>query len=106
MTPAGEPAPIACSLDAGSLAERMEEWRALVSSSVVAIDADATSVRLVLDGSPGALEAAASLGQSETRCCAFFDVAIDLGPDSRTLSLRVPQGAEESLAAFVALLTS
>jgi hypothetical protein len=105
MTAAGEPAPIACSLDAGSVADRMEEWRTFVASSVVAMDADATSVHLSLDDSPGALVAAASLGQHEARCCAFFDVAIDLRPDGRSLSLRVPRSAEEALAAFVAQLT-
>jgi len=43
-------------------------------------------------------------GQREKRSCAFFDVAVDLGPDSRTHSLRVPPGGEDTLAAFVALL--
>jgi len=93
-------------MDAGSLAERREEWRALEPSSVVAIHADGRCVRMVLDDSPAALVAAASLGQREKRRCAFFDVAIDLGTDSRTLSLRVRHGAEETLAAFVALLTT
>ena len=106
MTAPGPPVPIACSLDAGARAGRMEEWRALVASSVVDIDAGATSVRMVLDDAPASLETAVSLGQREKRCCAFFDVAIELGPDSRTLSLRVPAGAEETLAAFVALLTT
>ncbi len=106
MTAPEEAVPIACSLDTGSLAERVEEWQALVASSVVDVDvdADATTVRLVLDDSPASLVAAASLGQREKRCCTFFDVAIELGPDSRTLSLRVPPGAEDALAAFVALL--
>ena len=53
MTPPQEPGPIACSLDTGSLAERVPEWQA----------------------------------EREKRSCAFFDVAIDLGPDSRTHSL-------------------
>jgi len=79
MTAEGEPIPTACSLGAGSLAERIDEWRALVTSS---------------------------FGQREKRCCAFFDVAIGLGADSRTLSLTVPDRAEEALAAFVVLLTS
>ena len=105
MTTPEAPVPLACSLDAGSLAERMEQWRALVASSAVAIDVDARCVRIILDDSPAALVAAASLGQREKRCCAFFDVTIELEPDSRTLSLRVPRGAEDALAAFVAQLT-
>ena len=105
MTPAGEPPPIACSLDSGSLAERIDEWRALVASSVVGVESDATSLRLVLRDSDAALVAAASLGQRETQCCGFFAVGIELGPDTRTLTLRVPDGAEEAMTAFVALLT-
>jgi len=105
MTPAGEPAPIACSLDDGTLAERIDEWRELVASSVVNVEADATSVRLELGDSEAALVAAASLGQREKQCCAFFTVAIELGSDRRTLTLSVPDGAEEAMATFVALLT-
>ena len=97
-------APIACSLDAGELTERMEEWRALVASSVRTLESDATTVRLVLDGSDGALLRAAALGQREKACCPFFDVSIDLAADARTLTLGVPDGAEEVLATFVAML--
>jgi hypothetical protein len=104
MTPTGEPAPITCSLDVGTLAERIDEWRELVASSVVDVQADATSVRLVLRDTEAALVAAASLGQREKQCCSFFTVAIELGPDHRTLTLRVPDGAEEPMATFVALL--
>lgn len=96
--------PVACSLDATSLAGRIDEWRALVASSVVSLESDATSVRLVLEGSDATLVAATSLGQREKQCCAFFDVGIELGPDARTLYLRVPPGAEEAMAHFVELL--
>jgi hypothetical protein len=105
VTSQGDPAPVACSLDAGSLTERIDEWRAFVESSVVEVESDATSVHLVLRESEAALVAAASLGQREKRCCEFFEVAIDIGSDRRALTLRVPDGAEEALAAFVALLT-
>jgi hypothetical protein len=100
----GEAVDLACSLGAGSLEERVGEWRALVSSSVVAVEAEATSVRLVLDESPEALAAAASLAQREKQCCPFFDVAILIGPVQRTLRLTVPAGAEEAMAAFVEML--
>jgi hypothetical protein len=106
MSDGPEPVPVACSLDAASLAGRIDEWRALVASSVVSWEADATSVRLVLEGSDATLAAAAGLGQREKQCCAFFDVGIELGPGTRTLYLRVPPEAEEAMAHFVELLRS
>ena len=106
MNDGSERVPIACTLDAGALGERVDEWRALVASSVVALEADATSVRLVLDQSDAALAAAASLGQREKQCCTFFEVGIELGPEVRALYLRVPPEAEVAMADFVALLRS
>ena len=104
MSASADRPPIACALDAGSLAERIAEWRALTAASVHAIDADATSVRLVLDDSDAALAAAVSLGQREKRCCPFFEVGVELGPESRSLCLRVPPDAADALAAFVEML--
>ena len=96
--------PIACSLDAGSLADRVEEWRALVATCVVAVETEQTVVHLVLEPSDVALVAAVELAQREKQCCPFFDVVIDIGAQQRTLSLRVPDGAEEVMATFVAML--
>jgi hypothetical protein len=107
MTAAGEEVevPIACSLDAATFAERGEEWRALVSSSAVtSVEAGASAVRLVLGDSEDALTTAVTLAQREKQCCPFFDVSVALQADRRTLILAVPDGAEEALAAFVALL--
>jgi hypothetical protein len=104
VTSQADPGPIACSLDAGSLTERVDEWRAFVASSVVEVESDATSVHLVLCDSEAALVAAASLGQREKQCCGFFEVNIEIGSDGRVLTLRVPDGAEEAMATFVALL--
>jgi hypothetical protein len=78
----------------------------LVASSVSTMSSDATRVRLVLDDSDAALLEAASLGQREKACCPFFEVSLELTAETRTLSLRVPEGAEEVLAAFVAMLRS
>ncbi len=97
--------PIACSLDAGGMAERVSEWRALVATSVVAVDAERTAVHLVLAPSESALVTAVELAQREKQCCPFFDVALDIAAQQRTLSLRVPDGAEEVMATFVAMLT-
>ena len=96
--------PIACSLDAGSLADRVDEWRALVATSVDAVEVEPKAVHLVLEPSELALVTAVELAQREKQCCPFFDVAIEIGAQRRTLSLRVPDGAEEAMATFVALL--
>jgi len=106
-------AAIACSLDAGSLEARVQEWRALVATSVEVVEAVeveggggdgmARSVRLVLAPTDEALVRATSLGQSEKQCCPFFDVVVEIEAARRSLVLYVPDGAEESLATFVAL---
>ena len=98
--------PIACSLDAASLGDLADEWHALGATSVTAMEAGATAVRLVLRDSDAALTSAAALAQREKQCCAFFEVSIALEADRRTLVLTVPHGAEEALAAFVALLSA
>jgi hypothetical protein len=101
-----DPVPIACTLEAGSTAERADEWRALIASSVVAVEVGIHSVRLVLRDTDEALVSAASLGAREKECCAFFDVGIEIDPERRALCLSVPPGAEEALTTFVALLRS
>jgi hypothetical protein len=98
--------PIACSLDAASLGERADEWRALVASSVTSVEASDTAVRLLLRDSDAALTAAVDLAQREKHCCPFFDVSLALEADRRTLVLEVPDGAQDVLAAFVELLSS
>jgi hypothetical protein len=103
---ASPPVPVACTLDAGALGQRLDEWRALVASSVLRVESDEASVRLILRDSDDALLSAVSLGAREKACCAFFDVAVEIQPDTRTLRLSVPDGAEEALAAFAELLTS
>jgi hypothetical protein len=102
VTACGEP--IACSLDAASLAERADEWRALVASSVTSVRSDPAALRLTLRDSDAALTAAASLARREKQCCPFFDVSIVVEADRCTLVLAVPEGAEEVLAAFAALV--
>ncbi len=100
----GADAPTACNLDARALADRVEEWRALVANSVVTVEAEPTSVHLVLAPSESALVTAVDLAQREKQCCPFFAVALDIGERQRTLSLQVPEGAEEAIATFVAML--
>jgi hypothetical protein len=102
--PAREPIPIACTLDAESVADRTDEWRQFIASSVMAVETGDTTIGLVLRDSDAALVAAASLGAREKACCAFFDVDIEIQPERRTLRLSVPAGAEEALFTFLELV--
>jgi hypothetical protein len=102
--PAPEPVPLACSLDAAAVGERADEWRALVAWSVASVEVSARALRLVLRDSDADLTAAVGLAQREKECCPFFDVTLALDADRRTLVLSVPDGAEDVLAAFAALL--
>jgi hypothetical protein len=97
--------PIACALDAASLQDRADAWRALVATSVTSVEVDERCVRLLLDPSDAALTTAVALAQAEKECCPFFDVSLALQADRRTLVLAVPDGAQEVLAAFVAMLS-
>jgi len=99
-----ERAPIACCLGPEEFEERRGQWQALVASSVESLEVEPTTLRLALEGSDGALVRAAELGRLEKACCPFFDISIDLGAETRTLTVRVPEGAEEVLDAFVAML--
>ncbi len=104
MSKSDDTVAIACSLEAGSLEQRVVEWRDLVASAVDTVETGPTSVRFALQDGDDALLAAVSLGQREKQCCAFFEVSVELGPDTRMLVLHVPDGAEEALAQFVASL--
>jgi hypothetical protein len=106
VTAGAQGIPIACSLSASALSERLGEWRALVNSFVSSVDTGGGSLRFVLRDSDEALVAAASLGAREKACCPFFDVAIELEPDRRVLRLSVPSGAEPVLDELLLALRS
>jgi hypothetical protein len=98
--------PIACTLNAGEMPARLEEWKAFVRQSVVASETSPTSARFLLTSTDEALVAAASLAQREKECCAFFDFAILIEAQQRWLNVTVPSGAEETLASFAATLVA
>jgi hypothetical protein len=103
---AGAAVPIACTLEADHLPERLAEWRTFGKTLVHRAETQPTSARFLLADGDDVLAAAVSLAQRETQCCAFFDFAVELGPEARWLSVRVPAGAEETLRSFLELLGS
>jgi len=71
--------PIACSLDAGQLGDRIEWWRAVMAHAIGEPEPVEDGLRIRL---PSALEVEVRrLVAAESECCAFFgfDVARDAG---------------------------
>ena len=97
--------PIACTLTSESAAARVEEWRQFLAHSTGAAEqAGALALRVQLDGSPEALEAAVDLARREKACCAFFEFSIEVEADASWLSVKVPPDAADTLADFASLL--
>lgn len=97
-------APIACSLDAVDLRQRIEEWRQFRRDHVGAITEDGAAAQFELDLSEAALLSAVSLSELEKACCPFFDFSIGVEPGRRTLRVSVPPEAAEVLSSFVEML--
>lgn len=86
--------PIACTLDAGAMPDRLADWKAVLDRARVRTTADdgATRVEFGDDVRVGEL---AELAAAEQHCCAFFSFAITVDQRGVALEVRVPDGAEE-----------
>ena len=90
--------PIACSLDAAAMGERLAEMRAIGSDALV------SAVPGVLRFRPGP-ETRARLERivaAEAECCAFLDLALEDEPGALRLTIAGPEGAEPIVAGMVA----
>jgi hypothetical protein len=99
--------PIACSLAAGALGDRVAEWQTVLRTTVTASDrSDPHHLRLHLQPSLDAdrIGQLVGLAGREKACCPFFDFSLDIGADTLQLVVRVPTG-EEAAAALDAFAT-
>ena len=96
--------PIVCSLNAEAADGRIREWRTFLSGSVVSTERRGNVLRLGLVVSDGVLANAADLAAREKTCCPFFDFAIEIEPEARTLRVEVPEEASQVLEDFARLL--
>jgi hypothetical protein len=97
--------PIACSLDADTLTQRLGEMSALGRDALLDVDA-AVPGRAILrfrcdDGTRTRLEAIVA---AEASCCAFMRFALANEPAAIAMTIEAPEGAElvveDLLAAF------
>jgi hypothetical protein len=99
--------PIACTLSAGQVGDRIEEWRSFFATSVDAVDAAGKdSLRLQVKDDPAELVAAVDLARREVTCCAFFDFSIVIESTRSWLVIEVPPDGREILAGLADLLPS
>lgn len=85
--------PIACSLSAGGIEERQQEWSDLLVHVSTRSAAPDGALRLTFDDATP-LEDLTRLVAAERDCCAFFAFTITIDADGLTLDVRAPAGAE------------
>jgi hypothetical protein len=98
--------PIACSLDAADWQSRIDDWRALFSAHVTALEApSATRLRMRLRSEGAAIDALVALARQEVECCPFFTFAIEIDADGLVFAASVPPEAAPVLEEFARLAT-
>jgi MerR family transcriptional regulator, copper efflux regulator len=99
-------APIACTLEAGDMATRLDEWTALMADKQDLLRG--VSRRRALDGGGLRLEFGpnadvaeiARLAAAEQGCCRFFDFAIRIDDRGVALEVHAPADAQPVVAAL------
>ena len=89
-----DPAPVACTLGAGDQAQRVTDWRDLLSRAALTQVEDGVRATLALAD----IERATSLAVAEQECCAFFTFRLDLRGPEFDLMISAPPEAAPLLA--------
>jgi MerR family transcriptional regulator, copper efflux regulator len=91
--------PIACTLDAGDMATRLDEWNALLAGVTARRRLDDGGLRL--EFGPGAdVAEIARLAAAEQWCCRFFHFALMIDDRGVALEMHAPPDGEPVLAAL------
>jgi hypothetical protein len=93
--------PIACSLSATELPNRLAEMAGLGRAAL--LDARTTATRAQLRFAAGASvhDRVAAIVAAESQCCAFLNMTLSEEPDTVVLTIEAPEGAEVVLAELV-----
>jgi hypothetical protein len=92
-------AAIACTLDAGSMSDRLAEWQAILDRARSRTATRDDALRVEFDDEI-ALGELTRLVAAEQRCCAFFAFAITVDSRGIGLEVRVPDGATDIVTAL------
>ena len=91
--------PISCSLDAGEMDGRMDDWQALLG---LVIDRTPVTdgISLSFSPEPGVAAQVARLAVAEQACCSFFDFTVRMSGGELQLEVRGPQDAQAIISAL------
>jgi hypothetical protein len=94
--------PIACSLDATQLSERLGEMSALGDAALVDARTKPLHAELRFAAGGGVRERVEAIITAESQCCSFLSMGVSEAPDLVLLTVDAPAGAELVLAELVA----
>ena len=92
-------APIACTLDGGDMATRLDEWNALLAGVTARRRLGDGGLRLEFGPGAGVAEIA-RLAAAEQGCCRFFHFALMIDDRGVALEVHAPPDGEPVLAAL------
>jgi MerR family copper efflux transcriptional regulator len=97
-------APIACTLTADAMVDRLAEWRDVFSTMVEKVERQENQATLTLSRGPEGLMTVADLAEREKACCSFFEFSIELNGLDVRLHVEVPAEAGPILTELLSLL--
>ena len=91
--------PIACTLDASAMPQRLSDWQAMLDRVSARQRTEDGALRLAFPRDID-LEELVRLVSVEQQCCAFFGFSLHVDHASVALEVRAPDGAEELVTAL------
>jgi DNA-binding transcriptional MerR regulator len=90
---------IVCTLDAGAMPERVEDWQAVLAHARARRTVAAGGLRIELDDDVDVGEVARLIA-AEHECCSFFSFALTVDGRGRALEVRAPDAARDLVDAL------
>ncbi len=96
--------PVACSLNASDLTDRMNRWNVLTDQAKPVVTSTDTGLRLAFLPNQGVAEELTALAELERACCAFASWTVRADADGVVLDISA--SSEEGIAAVHGMFTS
>lgn len=97
-----DPLPIACTLGASDLSNRLAEIRALGGDGLVNAAADSGRAVLRFRPDPAIRERVEAIVAAESLCCAFLDFRVEHSDVATVVTISAPNGGAETVHELVA----